>query len=99
MTKTRHLPEWYIVQFAYNAIESSITMVLARNPDRPAEKIQTVEIAGVSKLSVDRYHDPADVCMGNLETVTCNRQGELWRTRIDTGDAIVEFDALTKTEI
>jgi hypothetical protein len=86
------LNKFYIIEWKFDGILSKIEMVLTLDPEigKP-DKI--VIVGGVTDLSIHRYHDPLDVCYGNLEKLTVTKKEEYFLHYLDTGDAIIEFKA------
>jgi hypothetical protein len=84
-------PRW-ILDFTFDAIASSVRIVLTADPER-ATHDKEVLIKGVSAFHIERYHEPEEVCLGDCLGCTVAPHGTQWRYKLDTGDAVICFDA------
>ncbi len=76
----------------YDAIESTVEITIVENPDTLEPQL-TFVVTGISKLSVNRFHDPEEVTMGDCEKYTLKRDNEFYLHEIRTGDAIISFQS------
>jgi len=82
----------FIVELIYDAIESTIEITIVENPDT-SEPRATFVVRGIRKLAIDRFHDSADVTMGDCEKYDVEKGSEAYIHEIRTGDAIVTFES------
>ncbi len=88
----KHVEPRWIVELSFDAIASSVRIVLTADPER-ATHDKEVLIKGVISFQAERYHEPEKVCLGDYIGCSITPLGTRWRYKLDTGDAIICFDA------
>lgn len=87
-----------ILELTFDAIESSVRIVLTSDPDRGTRDHEVV-IAQIINFHVERYHEPDSVCLGDYGDCIVSPIGKHWHYMMDTGDATVTFDAVQKVDL
>ena len=83
----------WITAFTFDLVTATAGATCTRDPDSGLAAF-CVKFRDVGNVRVNRYHDASEPCLGDMagflvEATTPNRA----RYRIDTGDAIVVFEA------
>ena len=88
----------WILELAFDAIQASVRIVFTLDPEQ-GTRDQEVLITGVSTFHVDRYHEPEVICLGDYLGCTVTPHGTQWHYKLDTGDAVIRFDAQQKVTL
>ena len=87
----------YIIELVFSITECACTLALTKTPDKPRVDTEII-FSSVGNVLIKRYHDPK-VCFGdflelNIKQLTSDRSEFV----IDTGDALVTFEASSTYE-
>ena len=75
-----------------------IDLIITEKPEMGTPQ-KYVHVGGVFKLSVKRHHDPQEQKLGNIEKFDTLEEGGRFRYRLNTGDAVINFESLEKLMI
>ena len=87
-----------IIDFEFNIINCTCKISLTYTPDIPNID-KTISFFDVGNISVKRYHEPEDNCLGDFDGITaCCLDKMRSEFSINTGDCLVKFEARTEYE-
>ena len=85
----------WITSFLFDLVECSSKLFLTSDPDC-GRADQLVEFRDVRSLSVNRYHDSVEDCLGDFLGVEVRVANDCCEYLINTGDSEVSFQAAPK---
>lgn len=88
---------YYILEFTFDVIQSTLQIVLTKNPDHGTRDKEIV-IPQIISFQVNRYHPTDNFCLGDFTGLNAFPIGKHWRYILDTGDAKVTFDSMQVIE-
>jgi hypothetical protein len=88
---------WFL-SFCFDFINCTAVLSCTTDPERPVVERQ-IKFSGVSDVNVDRYHDPADDFLGDLDGLHETVNGKRTQYCLNTGDSEITFTADSSPEV